>query len=267
MCRWDDSKLLPVGVWRLRRCQRNSVSGVTSHPARLGRGSAAAIAPSKLRSASVSSGRSTCPFERPKRTAKRERHQQPVQNATHGFPGCSASFLVSAQDHILGTHTLPTFPRSLLFSRLGLSASAGSRSRRQRRRRPRARPMSVTRSRCRRSRRDRSGAAPARSDETGRAQLLRGPFGLLRRGRLAGAGLQLRGILVLVRGFRRDRRRLVGELCLVRPRCGLPTSQRNYPIYVGGPGLDVGVQMRRQRRRRANRRRLGAWPRSGATGR
>ena len=42
------------------RCQRNSVSGVTSHPARLGRGSAAAIAPSKLRSASVSSGRSTC---------------------------------------------------------------------------------------------------------------------------------------------------------------------------------------------------------------
>ena len=36
-----------------RRCQRNSVSGVTSHPARLGRGSAAAIAPSKLRSASV----------------------------------------------------------------------------------------------------------------------------------------------------------------------------------------------------------------------
>ena len=71
VCRWDDSKLLPVGVWRLRRCQRNSVSGVTSHPARLGRGSAAAIAPSKLRSASVSSGRSTCPFERPKRTAKR----------------------------------------------------------------------------------------------------------------------------------------------------------------------------------------------------
>ena len=43
-----------------RRCQRNSVSGVTSHPARLGRASAAAIAPSKLRSASVSSGRLTC---------------------------------------------------------------------------------------------------------------------------------------------------------------------------------------------------------------
>ena len=43
-----------------RRCQRNSVSGVTSHPARLGRASAAAIAPSKLRSASVSSGRSIC---------------------------------------------------------------------------------------------------------------------------------------------------------------------------------------------------------------
>ena len=69
-----------------RRCQRNSVSGVTSHPARLGRGSAAAIAPSKVRSASVSSGRSTCrrstpswwrntmisrSFERRERTARR----------------------------------------------------------------------------------------------------------------------------------------------------------------------------------------------------
>ena len=43
-----------------RRCQRNSVSGVTNHPARLGRGSAAAIAPSKLRSVSVNLGRSTC---------------------------------------------------------------------------------------------------------------------------------------------------------------------------------------------------------------
>ena len=43
-----------------RRCQRNSVSGVTSHPARLGRANAAAIAASKLRSASVNSGRSTC---------------------------------------------------------------------------------------------------------------------------------------------------------------------------------------------------------------
>ena len=42
-----------------RRCQRNSVSGVTNHPARLGRASAAAIAASKLRSASVISGRST----------------------------------------------------------------------------------------------------------------------------------------------------------------------------------------------------------------
>ena len=43
-----------------RRCQRNSVSGVTSHPVRLDRGSAAAIAASKLRSASVISGRSIC---------------------------------------------------------------------------------------------------------------------------------------------------------------------------------------------------------------
>ena len=69
-----------------RRCQRNSVSGVTRHPARLGRASAAAIAPSKVRSASVSSGRSTCrrstpswwrntmisrSFERRERTARR----------------------------------------------------------------------------------------------------------------------------------------------------------------------------------------------------
>ena len=69
-----------------RRCQRNSVSGVTSHPARLGRGSSAAIAPSKLRSASVISGRSTWrrstpswwrntmisrSFERPDRTVSR----------------------------------------------------------------------------------------------------------------------------------------------------------------------------------------------------
>ena len=43
-----------------RRCQRNSVSGVTSHPARLGRASAAAIAPSKLRSASVSQAQQLC---------------------------------------------------------------------------------------------------------------------------------------------------------------------------------------------------------------
>ena len=69
-----------------RRCQPNSVSAVTSHPARLGRGSAAAIAPSKLRSASVNSSRSTCrrstpswwrntmisrSFERPDRTVSR----------------------------------------------------------------------------------------------------------------------------------------------------------------------------------------------------
>ena len=69
-----------------RRCQRNSVSGVTSHPARPGRASAATIAPSTLRWASVSSGRSTCrrstaswwrntmisrSFERPDRTASR----------------------------------------------------------------------------------------------------------------------------------------------------------------------------------------------------
>ena len=69
-----------------RRRQRNSVSGVTSHPARVGRGSAAAIAASRLRSVSVSSGRSTCrrstvswwrntmisrSLERPERTVSR----------------------------------------------------------------------------------------------------------------------------------------------------------------------------------------------------
>ena len=69
-----------------RRCQRSSVSGVTSHPARLGRASAAAIAASKVRSASVSSGRSiwrrstaswwrntmiSRSFERPDRTVSR----------------------------------------------------------------------------------------------------------------------------------------------------------------------------------------------------
>ena len=37
--------------------KRNSASGVTSHPARLGRASAAAIAPSNVRTASVASGR------------------------------------------------------------------------------------------------------------------------------------------------------------------------------------------------------------------
>ena len=69
-----------------RRCQRNSVSGVTNHPARLGRGNAAAIAPSKLRSASPNWGRLTWrrntpnwwrnmmisrSFERPDRTVSR----------------------------------------------------------------------------------------------------------------------------------------------------------------------------------------------------
>ena len=76
----------PSRGWSGRMCQRNSVSGVTSHPARLGRGSAAAIASSRLRSVSVSSGRSTCrrstvswwrntmisrSLERPERTVSR----------------------------------------------------------------------------------------------------------------------------------------------------------------------------------------------------
>ena len=69
-----------------RRCQRNSVSGVTSQPARLGWRSAAATAPSRARSPSLSAGRLiwrrrtvswwrntmiSRSFERPDRTANR----------------------------------------------------------------------------------------------------------------------------------------------------------------------------------------------------
>jgi len=48
--------------WRAMRlrCQRSSVSGVTIQPSRSRRGSAAATAPSRLRSSSLSSGRSIC---------------------------------------------------------------------------------------------------------------------------------------------------------------------------------------------------------------
>ena len=106
-----------------RRCQRNSVSGVTSHPARLGRGSAAAIAPSKLRSASVSSGRSTwrrstaswwcntmisSSFQRPDRTVSRAsdaRNRYKIQyTRTQHRP---ASRHVNDHGRVSGTHRLP----------------------------------------------------------------------------------------------------------------------------------------------------------------
>ena len=102
------------------RCQRNSVSGVTSHPARLRRGSAAAIAPSKVRSASVNSGRSTCrrstpswwrntmisrSFERRERTARRtsatkQRYMMRYTRTQHR----PASRQVNDHDRVSGTH-------------------------------------------------------------------------------------------------------------------------------------------------------------------
>ena len=101
-----------------RRCQRNSVSGVTSHPARLGRGSAAAIAPSKLRS--VMSGRSTCrrstpswwrntmisrSFERPDRTVSRAsdaRNRYKIRYTTNQHR--PASRQVNDHGRVSGTH-------------------------------------------------------------------------------------------------------------------------------------------------------------------
>ena len=77
---------IPAGELGTHLHEPRSRPGVTSHPARLGRASAAAIAPSKVRSASVSSGRSICrrstaswwrntmisrSFQRPERTASR----------------------------------------------------------------------------------------------------------------------------------------------------------------------------------------------------
>ena len=104
-----------------RRCQRNSVSAVTSHPARLGRGSAAAIAPSELRSASVMSGRSTCrrstpswwrktmisrSFERPDRTVSRAsdaRNRYKIRYTTNQHR--PASRQVNDHGRVSGTHT------------------------------------------------------------------------------------------------------------------------------------------------------------------
>ena len=104
-----------------RRCQRNIVSGVTSHPARLGRASAAAIAPSKLRSVSVSSGRSiwrrstaswwrntmiSRSFERPDRTVSRasdarNRYKIRYTRTQHRPP----SRQVNDHGRVSGTHT------------------------------------------------------------------------------------------------------------------------------------------------------------------
>ena len=103
-----------------RQCQRNSLSGVTSHPVRLGRGSAAAIAASKLRSVSVSSGRSICRrstaswwrntiisrfFERPERTVSRasdarNRYEIRYTRTQHRL----ASRQVNDHGRVSGTH-------------------------------------------------------------------------------------------------------------------------------------------------------------------
>ena len=111
-----------------RRCQRNSVSAVTSHPARLGRGSAAAIAPSKLRSASVISGRSTCrrstpswwrktmisrSFERPDRTVSRAsdaRNRYKIRYTTNQHR--PASRQVNDHGRVSGTHRAPAGPEA-----------------------------------------------------------------------------------------------------------------------------------------------------------
>ena len=104
-----------------RRCHRNSVSGVTSHPARLGRGSAAAIAASKVRSVSVSSGRSTWRrntaswwrntiisrfFERPDRTVSRAsdaNNRYKIRYTTNQHR--PASRQVNDHGRVSGTHT------------------------------------------------------------------------------------------------------------------------------------------------------------------
>ena len=127
-----------------RRCQRSSVSGVTSHPVRLGRASAAAIAPSKLRSASVSSGRSTWrrstaswwrntmisrSFERPDRTVSR------ASDANNRYKirytrnqDRPSSLQVNAHDRVFGTHRRP---QRLETSTGELAGTEGSPSTRQ----------------------------------------------------------------------------------------------------------------------------------------
>ena len=112
-----------------RRCQRNSVSGVTSHPARLGRGSAAAIAASKVRSVSASSGRSTWRrntaswwrntiisrfFERPDRTVSRAsdaRNRYKIRYTTNQHR--PASRQVNDHGRVSGTHRVHPAERGL----------------------------------------------------------------------------------------------------------------------------------------------------------
>ena len=113
----------PSRGWSGRMCQRNSVSGVTSRPARLGRGSAAAIASSRLGSVSVSSGRSTCrrstvswwrntmisrSLERPERTVSRAsdaRNRYKIRYTRN--QDRPSSLQVNAHGRVFGTHRHP----------------------------------------------------------------------------------------------------------------------------------------------------------------
>ena len=95
------------------------VSG--THKLAAGRGKAVATAPSRARSSSASADRWFCrrrtasgwrstmisrSFERPERTAKRANDPSNRYRTRHMEPqDASASCLVSAHDHILGTHT------------------------------------------------------------------------------------------------------------------------------------------------------------------
>ena len=104
-----------------RRCQRSSVSGVTSQPTRRGRGSAAAIAPSRLLSLSLRVGRliwrrSTASwwrntmisrsFERPSaRPARASAARNRYRTRVHEAPASAASPQVNTHDRVSGTHT------------------------------------------------------------------------------------------------------------------------------------------------------------------
>ena len=130
-----------------RRCQPNSVSGVTSHPARLGRGSAAAIAPSKLRSASVISGRSTCrrstpswwrntmisrSFERPDRTVSRAsdaRNRYKIRYTTNQHRPTSRQ--VNDHGRVSGTHTLSLWLAATSVAELTAAAATSPHSSRR----------------------------------------------------------------------------------------------------------------------------------------
>jgi hypothetical protein len=109
--------------WRAmrRRCHRSNVSGVTNQPARSRRGSAAPIAPSSVRSSSLSAGRSiwrrrtlswwrrtmiSRSLDRPERTARRankamKRHR--IRDTAIDDGGRSA--LVKPHNQIFGPHS------------------------------------------------------------------------------------------------------------------------------------------------------------------